>query len=250
MKSRKINTQNIIKQYESGVSNYSKSTYDIGLWESEKTVLLNYFKKSDRILDIGCGTGRTSFGLYQLGYINLSCFDITPGMIEAAKCIAETKGVDINFSVDDVTQMSFENESFDAAFFSFNGLMSIPQSTNRATALNQINRILKPNSYFIFTTHDRHAELDFLAYWQEEKRRWAAGKQDQRLYEFGDRLAMSKNENTEIYIHIPSVDEVTLAIQKAGFTLVETFYRSEQFDESDQVKAFSGECRFWVLRKA
>ncbi len=245
----KITSNNIIKQYESGVTNYSKSTYDIGLWESEKTVLLNYFKKSDRILDIGCGTGRTSFGLYQLGYKNLSCFDITPGMIEAAKFIAKTKDVDINFSVDDVTQMTFENQSFDAALFSFNGLMSIPQSRNRATALNQINRILKPNNYFIFTTHDRHAEADFIAYWQEEKQRWASGQQDPRLYEFGDRLAMSKNENTEIFIHIPSVDEVTLAIQKAGFELVETFYRSDKFEESLKVKTFSGECRFWVVRK-
>lgn len=62
---KKVNKDFVKDSFEKSISNYSNATENIGLWESEKYVFDKYFKKSKDILDIGCGTGRTTFGLYK-----------------------------------------------------------------------------------------------------------------------------------------------------------------------------------------
>ncbi|WP_258176126.1 class I SAM-dependent methyltransferase [Orenia metallireducens] len=208
-----------------------------------------YFEKDKDILDIGCGAGRTTFALYNRGYKNIIGLDLSQNMIAAAKEINKIKKYDIEFVQGDATSLEFEDNSFDYALFSFNGIMQIPYSKNRINALKEIRRVLKYNGTFIFTTHDRNEEEEFKEFWNSEKERWNKGLQDQRLYEYGDRITGSKNEKGEIYIHIPDREEVLESIVAAGFKLVEDFYRRELFAESDKVREFSGECRFWVVKK-
>lgn len=44
--------------------------------------LSNYTDKDDRILEIGCGTGRNLAGLYKQGYLNLSGIEISQKAVE------------------------------------------------------------------------------------------------------------------------------------------------------------------------
>jgi hypothetical protein len=48
---------------------------------------------------------------------------------------------------------------------------------------------------------------------------------------------------------MPDVDEVIEIIKASNFELIETFFRSDAFDEPKKVKEMSGECRFWVVKK-
>lgn len=247
---KKIGTDFIISQYQSGIENYSDFTTQIGLWESEKFVFQKYLNKTDEILDVGCGTGRTTFHLYKLGYEKILGLDLTPEMIYRAKELNQFYGTNIHFETGDATQLKYNDSRFDAVIFSFNGLMTIPNSINRIQAIQQINRILKPNGIFIFTTNDREENANFFEFWKEEKQKWKEGKQNIELYEFGDIiLANSKNENQEIFVHIPNQEEIKQLIELGGFELIETFYRSDKFNESLQVKEKSGECRFWITKK-
>ena len=127
--------------------------------------------------------------------------------------------------------------------------MSIPNSINRNKAVSEINRVLKESGVFIFTTHDREKEKQYLQFWEEEKLSWEQGKQNPALFEYGDLITKSKNESREIFIHIPTQKEVKALLEKNGFELLETFYRSDKFEESQAVKSKSGECRFWVTKK-
>ncbi len=231
----KVSTDFVIEQYRSGIENYRAATKDLGLWASEKYVFEKYLTVNDRLLDLGCGAGRTTYALYQLGYTNLVGVDLTPEMITAAESLADHFGNQIDFQVGDATKLSFVDATFGAVIFSFNGLMSIPDQRRRDTALCEIRRVLQGGGYFIFTTHDRDKDENYLAFWQEQAAKWQAGERDERLFQFGDLITNSKNEEREIFIHIPSRKEIWNWLTAHGFTVVETFYRSDRFREREAV---------------
>jgi ubiquinone/menaquinone biosynthesis C-methylase UbiE len=246
---KKITSEYIIKQYKSGVNSYSDFTKEIGWWDSEEYAFKKYLKHSDEILDLGCGTGRTTFPLYLNGYQNIIGVDLTPEMIAEANRLNEHFNTTIYFSVGDATNLKFENSQFDAVIFSFNGIMSIPGQNKRDLALEEINRVLKKEGVFIFTSHDRAKEPQFFSFWEEELKKWEEGIQNPRLHEFGDLITESKNETREIYIHIPEMEEVQEWLQKFDFEVIETFYRNEKFEEHEEIRNKSGECRFWIAKK-
>lgn len=152
----------------------------------------------------------------------------------------------ISFRVADATRLDFEKESFDGAIFGFNGLMQIPLRANRREALNRIASTLRPEGYFVFTTHDRDLN-SYRAFWEKERRIWKAGDQSTSLLEFGDRHFSTPHGTT--FIHIPSPDEVREDLDATGFDLVETHLRSDLASESAEIREFSEECRFWIVRK-
>lgn len=246
---RKVDGKFVEESFKEAVPNYSKAVNEIGLWQSEEYIFDKYFKKSGKVLDIGCGTGRTTFGLYKKGYKNIIGLDLSKDMLSAAEKINKKKGYRIRFVQGDATDLIFDEDSFDYALFSFNGLMQIPHKKNRIKALKEIRRVLKKDGIFIFTSHDRDRGEEYREFWKDEKKQWETGKQDQRIHEYGDIMTESDNEEREIYIHIPDRNGVINIIKKSGFNLLEDFYRNDKFDEDERVKKFSGECRFWVVKK-
>ena len=247
---KKIQSDFILQQYRSGIESYTNFTKEVGLWVSEQYVFQKYLKTSDTILDLGCGTGRTTFPLFNLGYTQITGVDLTPEMIASAQKLNSHFNTNITFQIGDATQLDFPTAHFDALIFSFNGIMSIPSQTMRDKALQEINRVLKPESNFIFTTHDREKDVNYLKFWEEQAEIWKKGEQRKDLFEFGDIIASSKNESREIYIHIPNQSEIEAWLGQNGFKVLETFYRIDKFEESEAVKVKSGECRFWIAQKS
>jgi len=244
----KITSEFILKQYGTAADLYKAYTLDVGLWQSEQYVFEKYVNTSSKILDLGCGAGRTTFALYHLGYHNITGVDLTPEMIDAADDIQKNLDSDIPFQIGDATDLDYDDKKFDTVFFSFNGMMSVPSQSRRNKALNEIKRILKPGGLFIFTTHDQDMEPHFFEFWKEEKIKWDNGQQDSRLHDYGDIIGPSKNEVRDIFIHIPTRTEIEHWLKANGWSLLETFYRNEKFIESEAVKEKSGECRFWIVR--
>ena len=246
---RKVDTGFIRKSFttEKTVSDYAKAVTEIGLWESEKIMIKKYFNPESRILDIGCGAGRTTIGLYELGYHLIEGLDLSEAMIVQAKRISKELKYDITFSVGDAACLDYDDETFEAALFSFNGIMQIPGRENRIKVLKEIKRILKPKGYFLFSTHDRDGSKEYKSFWKEEKRRWALHLQDGSLHEFGDKII--KNEERDVFLHFPTREEVISSLEEAGFRLFEGIVRSELCEESEEVKKFSTDCLLWLVQK-
>jgi len=246
---QKITKNFVKKSFEKAIKKYSNAIENIGLWESEKYVINKYFDKNKSILDVGCGAGRTTFNLYEMGYKNIIGLDLTPEMISAAKTINKEKKTEIEFIVGDATDLNFEDNSFDQALFSFNGLMQIPERKNRIKALKEIKRVLTENGIFIFTTHDRENNENFKEFWEKEEKIWKEGKQDKRTYEYGDKILPSDNDDRDLFIHFPNREEIIECLEETGWNLIEDFYREDLFKENKEVKEFSTECRFWIVQK-
>ena len=216
-----------------------------GLWESEKLIFSKYINKTDAILDVGCGAGRTTFALKNMGFDNIAGLDVSNKLIAFAKKHARKNKINIPFVCADAQHTPFGEENFDACIFSYNGLMCVPNSEIRYNIMKEVHRVLKPNGIFIFTTHDRD-DKRYRDFWDEEKIRWLTDRQDPRLFEYGDRI-YSGDEEGEGFIHIPSQSEIIEMIEENGFKLV---YKenSDKIAKQTENKYFS-DVLFWVIQK-
>ena len=65
--------------------------------------------------------------------------------------------------------------------------------------------------------------------------------------EYGDRYEPTKLGN--LFIHVPAKNDVVKDLKSIGFKLEADVLRSQVAIESEPVREFSDECRFWVARK-
>ena len=110
--------------------------------ENSAAHFLPYLRPGLRVLDFGCGPGTISVGLAKaISPGELHGIDMEASQIDLARSVAEVQGQDnAIFHVGDVTDLPFEDASFDAAHC-HNVLMHVPDTSS---ALAEVKRVLKP----------------------------------------------------------------------------------------------------------
>lgn len=144
--------EQFIKTYEDNVT-VNSYLLKKDLQKPEIKILEKHFNKikDSILLDVGIGTGRTTFHLLPITskYVGV---DISKGMIEGAKKNFVDKNID--FKVCDARDLSlFEDGTFDVVFFSFNGIDYI-EIEERILFFNEVKRICKKDALLIFSTHN------------------------------------------------------------------------------------------------
>jgi len=201
-----------------------------GLWDSEQHFIQKYFtNRRGKLLDMGCGTGRTTLPLHEKGY-RVVGVDLVPAMVESARRIARAKGKEIHYEAGDATSLRFPDCSFDYVLFSNQGWTQIPGSAQRLAALREMRRVLRPEGVLIFTAHPRVYARRFALFWLQQALRFSVMKPlgfDIPEVDYGDRFferepsEPGSTHRTTQYIHIPSRGEVCAQIADAGLALLE-----------------------------
>jgi len=253
---KKISAQTVRADFNdlTAVVHYTRAAHKLGLWASERILIDRFFPdKSARLLEAGCGAGRVCTALWGLGYRRLHAFDFAEELLAQAQSILLEREAQITLFHADATRLSachaVKDLRFDGVLFMFNGLMQIPLRRNRRRALRQLAAVCRPGATFLFTTHDRDSLAAEQALWRLEARRWALGKQDSILREFGDRY-FEEEGTGRTFMHLPDRDEILADLRATGWEHVHDVMRREVAAESRAVRDFSDDCRFWVARKA
>ncbi len=127
------------------------------------TPVENYFFESNKdllskafVLDIGIGGGRTTDYLIDK-CANYTGIDYSQGFVDVVK--KKYPKADI-LNADARNLQNFEAKKFDIVNFSFNGIDYVGVD-DREKIFLEINRVLKPNGLFFFSTHNKdHVTFD------------------------------------------------------------------------------------------
>lgn len=136
-----------IKSFSSpeAVEAYS-STY---IRTSEEYVIKTYMPLGSFVLDVGCGTGRTTAYIRD-NKCNVIGIDLAEPLIVRARKLYP----DIEFAVMDASNLTYADNTFDTVFFSFNGIDNFSSLDERHGAIKELMRVLKPGGFFIYSSHN------------------------------------------------------------------------------------------------
>jgi SAM-dependent methyltransferase len=128
-------------------SHYADLSY---LTPCERLLFRTYIKPGMAVLDLGAGGGRTTSYLSRVAsrYVGV---DYSEAMIRACR----KKFSHLNFLLADAADLSaFEDASFDAVVFSFNGLDCVVPDEKRLRCLRECWRVLRPAGLLVFSSHN------------------------------------------------------------------------------------------------
>lgn len=116
--------------------------------DAEIKFIKQYFKKTDSIIELGCGTGRTLIPLFELEY-NISGLDFSKNMLDILRQKIKTKKIaSPHLLQKDLTKFSL-NKKYDGAILSQRTLNFIIKPENQRKAIINIAKILKKDATLI-----------------------------------------------------------------------------------------------------
>jgi len=108
-----------------------------------------------RILDVCCGTGTVCELLHEHGY-QMTGFDKSAPMIEAARQKAVLRDYDISYSAQDIADLTLD-QWFDTAVSFFDSLNYVTDPNQLREGFHKVARCLEPGALFIFDLNTEFA---------------------------------------------------------------------------------------------
>ncbi|MEV4534414.1 methyltransferase domain-containing protein [Asanoa sp. NPDC049518] len=141
--------------------------------ENSAAYLLPALTPDTRLLDVGCGPGTITADLAaRVG--SVTAIETAPPALDAARAVAAERGVDIDFAVEDVHALSFDDNSFDVV----HAHQVLQHVADPVTALREMARVCRPGGVVAARDSDYAAftwwpEVPALSEWLDLYRRVA-----------------------------------------------------------------------------
>lgn len=127
-----------------------------GLTRCESEIFGKYLRRTDRVLDVGCGIGRVTFAVADLSR-EVVGMDISRTAIEAAQRELERRGVpNIRFLLGSMASPPPDVGTFDRVLIPFNGLEGLVPREQRRKALLALRNHLNEGGLLLLSTHNFH----------------------------------------------------------------------------------------------
>lgn len=205
---------------------YWTSKRDQGLRAHENALVQNHLKDpASAIVTIGCGSGRETFALYEMGFKNVCGVDLCEELLEAARARSQRDSLPIPFIKANLTELPFADGSFDVATMFFNVYGHIVPREARLRSLREIRRVLRPgglvlfdvNSYYISVPHwgvNLLRDLVRLAYnpggWERGDKKWSTQVRNE-----------TEDRSQVVCSHVFRPAEVRQEVAAAGFDVIQ-----------------------------
>ena len=100
-----------------------------------------------QVLDVACGTADSTIALAKAGVPRVTGVDISEGMLKVGEKKIEELNLNsvISLKVEDCENLSFGDNTFDAAFIAF----GIRNFEDKKKGLKELHRVLKPNGHLL-----------------------------------------------------------------------------------------------------
>lgn len=196
-----------------------------GLEPWEESLLRQYLKKQDRILDVGCGAGREALALTGMGYKKIYGLDLAYPMIAEAKKQAQKRKMKITFVRGNVMEGIPDPlpPKYDAVLMIAQMMCHIPKEKNRLRLLENIFQALVPNGWVILSTHNRYDGTVTRWQWRMQSCvAWVQRLMGVSGLEPGDILSptvSTVNSPGMAYMHIFEPGEMSTLLEAVGFRI-------------------------------
>ncbi len=132
------------------LAGYMHSTSE-GLSDVEQQIVSRWMRPGDRILDVGCGTGREALGFARRGMRVLALDACAAATKEARRfaCELPADAGEVSFETVSLTELSVPAGSFDVVFLASDVYASIPGRANRVAALERARAAVRPGGIIV-----------------------------------------------------------------------------------------------------